>query len=267
MPHHSKTNALHEAVAKTKSKKSSKCCTPSPCETDCCVPETSLDCCSIAYQRLDKLRNAWSLIATSGGTTSSLFPSSAGSEIILNVFQRNGTPVKIPNETIYPDDVNTPYYANSSSGELSVTEGYDNTFYGYLFVNTHRYVTFEVCGKQDQVVGWYVNTSNGQLQLFQNLPELNLSTFNTRLSLDTLPTANLSSIQKSQLYALNVLYKASVKAITLVGGNPKEEGNIVELTDKCGQKWLLTINSANSPTNVNSSCNPSNEYVIVGVPL
>ena len=77
------------------------------------------------------------------------------------------------------------------------------------------------------------------------------------------PVLNLSSIQKQQLYALNVLYKASLRAIAGAQGNPKTEGNIVHVTDKCGQKWLIAINRAGS-TDV---CETNFEWVVVAVPL
>jgi hypothetical protein len=146
-------------------------------------------------------------------------------------------------------------------GSVSI---YNNFLYAYNFVNTHRYQAFEACGKADQVVGWYVNTQTGQLELFQALPDLSLTVADDRYSLIIQETDNLSGLEKQQLYALNVLYKLSVKAIERIGANPKEEGNICEFTDKCGQKWLLAINRANSNTSV---ANLNTEFVIVGVPL
>jgi hypothetical protein len=147
------------------------------------------------------------------------------------------------------------------SGDITI---YNNFLYAYNFVQTHRYQAFESCGKPDQVVGWYVNTQTGQLQLFQALPDLSLTIDDDRFSYLSIPTDSLTGLQKQQLYALNVLYKVSTKAIERVGANPKEEGNICEFTDKCGQKWLLAINRANSQDSV---ANLETEFVIVGVPL
>ncbi len=150
---------------------------------------------------------------------------------------------------------------NTTNGSITI---YNNFLYAYNFVQTHRYQAFESCGKPDQVVGWYVNTQTGQLQLFQALPDLSLTIDDDRASYLEIPTDSLTGLQKQQLYALNVLYKVSTKAIERVGANPKEEGNICEFTDKCGQKWLLAINRANSQDSV---ANLETEFVIVGVPL
>jgi hypothetical protein len=259
---------IEKALVKTKSRKSGKCCPPSPCDTPCCVPDCEVDCCSAAYQRLDKLRSAWSLIAATGGISSPILPEFVDtSGNVLNVVSRNGNGVLSPDSDVYGAQTltnNIVYYATgNNSGALSVVDGEENALYGYLFTNVERYLTFEACGKKDQVVGWYVNTQSGQLQLFQNLPDLNLLTTTTRYALDSQPVTDLSSIQKQQLYALNVLYKASLKAIAAAQGNPKTEGNIVQVTDKCGQQWLIAINRAGST----SVCDTNVEWVVVAVPL
>jgi hypothetical protein len=259
---------IEKALEKTKSRRSNrgKYSPSSPCDVNCCVPESELDCCSLPYQRLEKLRTSWSIIAATGGVYSNIFPDSVvgtnGGEIV-GVNQRNGSSVLLPDDTIFGFGTNVIDLASGSSGSITITADEENAYYGYLFVQTHRYVNFESCGKKDQVVGWYVNTSTGQLQLFQNLPDLNLTTLINRYSLDSQPIANLTSTQKQQLYALNVLYKASLKAIVAVQANPKTEGNIVQVTDKCGQKWLFAINRAGG----NDVCEPESEFVIVAIPL
>ncbi len=151
---------------------------------------------------------------------------------------------------------------NGPSTAFDVT--YDNALFAYMFVNSHRYVNFEACGKEDQVVGWYVDVSDGQLQLFQDLPALGLLRTNTRLDYLNIPPLTLTSIEKQKLHNLNILYSASEDLIARISSNPKEEGNICEYTDKCGQKWLLAINRANSEVSIAS---PSVRFVIVGVPL
>ena len=261
---------LEKALIKTKSRKSDKCCPHSPCDVPCCVPECEVDCCSAAYQRLDKLRTVWSLIAATGGSSSPILPELVTSTGYVNgVFSRNGNGILNPDDSVFGTQVLTPtnnnivYLATGNSGALTVENGEENAFYGYLFTNVERYLTFEACGKKDQVVGWYINTQSGQLQLFQNLPDLNLLTTTTRYALDSVATISLSSIQKQQLYALNVLYKASIKAIAAAQGNPKTEGNIVHITDKCGQKWLIAINRAGAA----DVCETNTEWVVVAVPL
>ena len=255
---------IEKALIKTKSRKSDKCCPPSPCDVPCCVPECEVDCCSAAYQRLDKLRSAWSLIAATGGANSPVLPvlvTSTGS--VSGVVSRNGSGILNPDDTVFGTGTNVQNLATGNSGTLVVDAAEENAFYAYLFVNVERYLTFESCGKKDQVVGWYLNTQTGQLQLFQALPDLNLQTTTTRYALDSVAVSTLSSIQKQQLYALNVLYKASVKAIAAAQGNPKTEGNIVQVTDKCGQKWLIAVNRAGSA----DVCETNTEWVIVAVPL
>ncbi len=262
---------IEKALVKTKSRKSGKCCPPSPCDVACCVPETELDCCSIPYQRLDKLRNAWSLIAATGSYYSPIFPTTVSppdNGTIIGVNQRNGNGVLLPDNTVFVPSgssatENVVQLATGSSGSISITSCEENAYYGYLFTNVERYINFEACGKLDQVVGWYANTQTGQLQLFQNLPDLNLLTTTTRYALDVQPVSALSSIAKQQLYALNVLYKATLKGIAAIGGNPKTEGNIVQVTDKCGQKWLMAINRAGC----NDVCEQTNEWVVVAIPL
>ena len=255
---------IEKALIKTKSRKSDKCCPPSPCDVPCCVPELDVDCCSAPYQRLDKLRSAWSLIASTGGSSSPIFPTLVTSSGNVNgVVSRNGNGVLSPDDSVFGSGTNIINLATGNSGALVVNTAEENAFYGYLFVNVERYLTFESCGKKDQVVGWYVDTKTGQLQLFQNLPDLNLQTNTTRYALDSTPVLSLSSIQKQQLYALNILYKASLKAIAAAQGNPKTEGNIVHITDKCGQKWLMAVNRAGTM----DVCETNSEWVVVATPL
>ncbi len=259
---------LENALAKTKSRKShkgDKCCPPSPCNVDCCKPECELDCCTLPYQRLEKLRTAWSEMAATGNTflplagTSPVAPSTLYT--ISGVTTRGGAVVPVPNGFVYTGAASSDLIA---TGTTSITVNFANAYYAYLFVNTHRYLNFEACGKLDQVVGWYVNTADGELELFQALPDLNLQLSDTRAALDNQPVVDLSSTEKAKLYALNVLYKASLKAIEAVGQNPKTEGNIVTVTDKCGQKWLIAINRANNGLSV---CDVNTQYAIVAIPL
>jgi len=283
--------------------KSSKKCCPSASEPNCCQPDCEVDCCSPAYLRLDKLRQGWVDVATSG--TTSLLTTIAGatgtapntttmttSWVPATIFDRTGTAVPVPiggTGAFGPPGASltlvSPFGATGSAGapvvnlitaagvtgsssmQILTNSGFsylNNAWYAYIFVNTMRYQSFEACGKGDQVVGWYVNTSTGQLELFQPLPDLNLAVSDNRGYLIGFATDNLSSIQKQKLYQLNILYKLSLKAVERVGQDPKEEGNICEFTDKCGQKWLLAINRANSQSSVIAD---NYEYVIVSVPL
>jgi hypothetical protein len=255
----------------TKSRKSNgKCCPPSPCDVKCCLPDKCLDCCTPAYQRLDKLRKAWSTIAATGGLTNFLPLASDDCVVINNVATRGGASIDVPTGSLFeqgsssPSDNNGIEIANCATSGAGIQVELDNAYYAYLFVNTHRYLNFESCGKLDQVVGWLVDTSVGQLELFQSLPDLNLLVSDNRQWLLDQAVANLSSTGKAKLYALNVLYKVSLKAIEAVSQNPKEEGNIVAVTDKCGQKWLVAINRANGDQSV---CDVNTQYAVVAIPL
>jgi hypothetical protein len=252
-------NALVQTKSRKSYKKESKCCPPSPCDVECCLPETTLDCCSLPYQRLDKLRTIWSQTAATGNIN---LPVTAAAGSVTNVYTRAGNAVTTPVAATFGDDG-----VALVTGTTSLDIVFNLAYYAYLFVNTHRYVSFEACGKLDQVVGWYVDTATGQLELFQALPDLNLQLTDTRLTYDSLTVAELTSVQKAKLYNLNTLYKASIKAIERVSANPKEEGNIVEVVDKCGQKWLLAINRASSPNGTTSVADFATQFVIVGVPL
>ena len=86
--------------------KSSKKCCPSASEPNCCQPDCVVDCCSPAYLRLDKLRQGWVDVATSG--TTSLVTTIAGATGVSDtttmtttwvpgtIFDRTGTVVPVP---------------------------------------------------------------------------------------------------------------------------------------------------------------------------
>ena len=230
-------------------------------EPKCCVSEKAIDCCSLPYQRLDKLRNIWASASINDPVTNTC------DDTFTYVFNRAGANVDVPVANIFENTV-TGYgiaLASSCAGtSTGPATGMENAYLGYLFVNTMRYLTYEACGKTDQVWGWLVDTSVGNLELFQNIPEDNLQMTTNLLSLSSLPEDTLSSTEKRQYAQLNVLYKLSLKAIEKVGANPKEEGNIVVVTDKRDRKWMLTINNADNQSSV---CDVCTQFVIVGVIL
>ncbi len=245
---------LEQALVKTKSSKSSKkekkCC-PSVCETECCLPDCNPDCCTPAYQRLDKLRTTW---VSSNVLSLSAAPYTLSAAGYTLVYSRAGTTAANPGATA----------TFGSTGAVALTG--TNTLTAYNFITSERYVNFEACGKADQVLGWYVNTNTGNLELFQDLPELNLYQTDNRAYLDSLSSTTITTVLKQKLYQMNVLYKLSLQAIERVGGNPKTEGNICEFTDKCGQKWLVLINRSNGPS-ATSVATVNTEWVVVAVRL
>jgi len=230
-------------------------------EPKCCVSEKAIDCCSLPYQRLDKLRTIWATASFDGLRSSQ----AASAGLFTTVFNRAGDAVAVPVASIFQaTDTNGIALAGTSTSAPGPATSMNNAYYGYLFVNTMRYLTYEACGKTDQVWGWLVDTSVGNLELFQNIPEDNLNMTTNLLTLSNISEENLSSTQRRQYAQLNVLYKLSLKAIEKVGANPKEEGNIVLVTDKRDRKWMLTINNANNQSSV---CDVVTRFVIVGVAL
>jgi hypothetical protein len=170
-------------------------------------------------------------------------------------FGNSATGVYIPPGVI-PTGAN--FYSQVPTGSYDII--YDNTLWAYLFVNTHRYVEVESCGKLDQVLGWYVNIYTNQLALLQNLYDLELTTQDNLAYLINQDIESLTPIELKKLKELNKFYNISLTAITKVKSDPKEQGNIIVIDDKCLGKWLVAINNAKS--NVCWTDN-SGEYVIV----
>jgi hypothetical protein len=225
--------SLQDVLCKTKDRKSSKKCSKKDnCNVECCIPDCNPDCCTAAFQRLDKLRTEWLLV-------------------------QNGLvqpPTVVYNRSAIVVDV-------SGNGFQPL----EATAFG--FVNTVRYLNYEECGKLDQVLGWSVDVQTGDLYLYQNLPDLGLSTSDSRAELlNTAPTA-LTPYDQRKLAELEPFWKLSLKAIERVRENPKTEGNICEIKDKCGNRFLVAINRLNSQPGGQSICNYNSQYSLVVVKL
>lgn len=220
-----------------------KKCSPKPCDTKCDKVECKPDCCSIAYQRLDKLRTGWSILNAGG----SVLPLVADTTNIDGINTRNGEPIAIPTAAIFQNAAQGVALATVT--DTDITPVLNNAYYAYNFVNTHRYLSIETCNKLDQVFGFYINSQTGQLEVFQAFPEINLPVNVNRAELLALPAADLSIAQKCQLKELNFLYKLGLKAIEELPSFPKTEGNIVEVNYKC-KKFLVAINRADGTQSV-----------------
>jgi hypothetical protein len=267
----SETEMLENVLVRARDRKSSKkyrgdrCCAPKhepkPCEVECCIPDCNPDCCTAAFQRLDKLRNYWLLaqygLATSGTALALTIPAT--------VYNRAGSSVTVP---VY--DTLTP----GQQGEGGNTWG-TNERQAFAFVNTVRYLNYEECGKLDQVNGWSVDLQTGDLYFYQNLPDLGLSTDDSRAYLlNTTPT-NLTPYDKRKLQEIEPFWKLSLKAVERVRENPKTEGNICEIKDKCGNRFLVAVNRADGQITQtgaitfsgNSVCDYNSQYSIVVVKL
>jgi hypothetical protein len=329
------------------------------CNISCCPSEMELDCCSLPYLRLDKLRQGWSDIATTGGesipdelravnyvyntsgtpqfviTGSTVNGTNGTVNVTFNAKDKAGNYINFPGvgtisfyydtNPLVTDDVSVIYnfstnpvnplnlaslnailrltgeyfdgttwvgmslaqFLNNSSeyaGEYapptllptsaseytetfsgSYTTTVDNALWSYLFVQTHRYPDVEACGKKDQVLGWYINTTTGQLVLYNNESELGLNISDDRLGFITTPIESLSKNDKQKLYTLNILYNLTVSAIEKLNNNFKVEGNILKVTDSCGRNWLIAINRATS--GLSDANNTNTEYTVVATIL
>lgn len=244
------SETLEHVLVRAKDRKSSKKCKesrchkPKPCEVDCCVPDCNPDCCTPAFQRLDKLRNVW----FSTSYTNSVPVTDVSGSAISTVYNRAGTLIT---------DVSPIKPCSWGLNELAA----------YAFVNEVRYLNFEECGKLDQVTGWSVDIQSGNLYFYQNLPELGLTTCDSRAELLETTTADFTPQIKQKLSAMEPFWKLSLKAVERVRENPKTEGNICEIKDKCGNRFLVAINRADSQTSTTSVCEYNSRYSIVVVKL
>lgn len=220
-----------------------------PCNIECCIPDCNPDCCTAAFQRLDKLRVYWLL--------------SQYSVIPPSVYNRAGALVPVPTYT-------------STTPDSSNTWG-TNERQALAFVNTVRYLTYEECGKFDQVTGWSIDVQTGDLYFYQNLPELGLDTGDSRANYLNQAASTVTAQDKQKLCAMEPFWKLSLKAVERVRENPKTEGNICEVKDKCGDRFLIAINRADGQTTQtgaspdtfagNSVCNYNSQYSLVVVKL
>lgn len=216
--------------------KNLNCCVPNECNPDCCTP---------AFQRLDKLRNQWGLIST-GFTSTNTYS-----------VDRNGSLITAPASISY----NNPLAYGQATPTTGIITG-NNEVQAYYFVNVFRYLNFEACGKRDQVIGWSVNVQTGDLVLYQNLPDLNLTTATSRANLLTYAQTNTTVVIRDQLRNIEGFWKLSLKAVEAVRNDPKEEGNICEIKDKYGNKFLVAINRIQNPVATNQhASNPASSVI------
>lgn len=214
-----------------------------------CYKDQSNDLSTPQYQRLSRLLLLLSV------------PNNFAEEYTCQVppHNRNGLEIPTPDDSIGVTGCGTPktgaYYNENYGDEIvpvsfTAVDGiyepsvcHKNAFSAYFWVNTLRYLSFEPSCQNDQVWGWYVDLQDGNLQLFQETDGVPTNI----IRLYTLTANSSSSVSlKRQAKILNNLYKLSYKAIKSIEGIPKEEGNIVKITDKCDQKWLLAVNFVNT---------------------
>lgn len=241
-----KSLSTSSMVSSASGKKCKKPCQSS--SSSSCCSEQCIDCCSSQYQRLAVVRNmvAYAQVYNDWDVN------------VADVVNRCGAAIPAPdlsgayaNETGCTAGLpNAPVPLNNVAGTTGATEVANLAYY---FVNQFAYGPYEPGCHNDQVWGWYVNVETGELQLFTQTD--GVPTNATRACLAA--NSELSSAQKKQLKVLNKLYKLSKSAIKEVNGIPSQEGNIVEVCDCKGDRWLLYIDTAaaqgtNSPL---ATCN------------
>jgi len=189
-------------------------------EEDCCKCPERMDCCTPQFQRLDRLSTSWMLNAMGADVTSG------------NARNRVGV--------------------QQSNGSTNLDIARD-------FVWAARALDIENC-KEEQVWGWRVNLSNGDLQLLQTTDGVSDSESRADLLGETCESLTLSQRKAKQV--LDRLYHMSEKALTC-NKYPRTEGVMVVATDKCNQKWLLLVNRATGRDNILNEV----QFVVVGAKL
>jgi hypothetical protein len=237
MTKHSSSSSSASCAA---SKKCKKPCASS--SSSSCCSEQCVDCCSSQYQRLSRF-SAFvvnQLLTNESGSTSAWVN-------MTDVTNRCGAAVPEPNnasggayETAITGCTSGAYASTDLDGTTQGVYDLQVALSAYYFVNEFAYNAYEPGCRNDQVWGWYVDLSSGQLQLFTETD--GVPTSSTRLCLSNETT--LTSSQSRQLKVLNRLYRLSKSAVKEVNGIPSQEGNIVEVCDCKGQRWLLYINTA-----------------------
>lgn len=218
-------------VSSASGKKCKKPCQSSSSSSSCCT-EQCVDCCTSQYQRLSLFRNMVAANQLTGDWT-----------VVGELQNRCGSLIPVPN-----DSQNGAYAQDPSTG--CTTGPYEPTSLtslnvanlAFYFVNAFAYGPYEPGCHNDQVWGWYVNIETGELELFTQTEGVPTNATRLCLSNQIAP----SSTQKKQLKLLNKLFKLTKSAVKEINGIPSQEGNIVEVCDCKGQRWLLYIDTAQS---------------------
>lgn len=284
-PKSKKCNKVNECSAKCETECNPISCCPTVPDTNPCNCETAMDCCSLPYQRLDKLRNTFvtSVTTSVGSEPFDIYIDSSTVSHYDHLRQRNGAYIIVPTanrftNTNASNDVVIQGFFEQPSGEVNTSAGYapltqnngrfDNAVMAYNFVQTMRYSMFRdvVCTSSDQIIGFYINPIGRQLQVFQDLigplNALGLTYTDSLQYYESIPTSTMTNTQKQKLVSLNILNTIGIAAIRQVNLNPKTEGNILEFTDKCSQKWMLVINTSDIPISEGYQAGV-NGYVVV----
>jgi len=244
-------------------------CKKDECKKDepvkCAVKCPKIDCCTPQYQRLAKISTLNIIGGVLQQADQTLSQDRAGNIIA----PPTTNPAFLTTSPPFPvAGIPIPAGAYNNAPGTFVPITYDrssplsntlNAYLAYYLVNAVRETNSNPC---DQVWGWYADTSNGNLQLFQETE--GVPTNVTRGHTQTLTNAATPQ-ELAQAKVLNKLYSLSLSAIKSVNYIPNEEGSIVQATDCNGQKWLVFINFART-FNV-SAYNGSTRYIFVAAKL
>lgn len=275
-----KSCPLEQSLCTTKSK---QCYKVAKCETECdpvvCCPETpsvdpcacveSLDCCNLAHQRLSKLQavftNSAATSSYSSNYTIETDTPSTSTFYNLDLMTRDGNTVTVPTSEFFTAsdytgsnivgffDIGTTSGVTINAQPIVNSVFYVNAALAYGFIQSMRYAMYRdvVCDSQDQVLGFFINT-NRELQVLQDLSSplspFGLTYTDTLQYYDSKLSSNMTVQDKNKLAALNTLYDMGLQLIMRVNFNPKTEGDILEVSDRCGQRYIALINTSDRPT-------------------
>ena len=76
----------------------------------------------------------------------------------------------------------------------------------------------------------------------------------------------MTPTDRRKLAEMEPFWKLSLKAVEKIRENPKTEGNICEVRDKCGNRFLIAINRTDNQED-NSVCEYNSKFSIVAVKL
>lgn len=252
-------------------------------ESDCCKCTEVSDCCTSQFKRLQLLLSHWSAVAmgnselhsvlmvdqsgnhdhTYSGTTSSngdhthTFSDGTGDGVASGTTSTNGAHSHTYSGTVSTNGlhrhtftrlVRNPVTRDGAVVNVPSSINTDtNAITAFNFIWSHRNLLIEKCGK-NQVWGWVVDFSDGDLELLQDMDGVSWETSKTRQEIYDTACNDLTIADKKAKSVLDRLYSMSQEVVRC-NKYPDTEGNVVEVTDRCGQKWLVAVNLARPSSN------------------
>lgn len=133
-----------------------------------------------------------------------------------------------------------------------------NAITAFNFIWSHRNLLIEKCGK-NQLWGWVVDFSNGDLKILQDTDGILWQSSKTRAEIYDTSCNSLSLFDKKTKSVLDRLFEMSENVVRC-NKYPDTEGNLVEVSDKCGQKWMVAVNLTKPASNTVYEEEPDNEH-------